>query len=406
MRLHIWILLLGLGYGCNTFAPLPGGNSPYRYATTPPAITLNPPNPCEGDAVIVQGANGPPDGTLEIWLVPQIAGGFKMGLPHPDGRGVKLGEAQTDAGGKFTFQFEMHNPFADRQMLPKGHYGLWLVYPDGITMAPYAAFWECPPPTTFRGRLFDEEGRLVTEPAEVRITAYTHAEDVLFEKTVEAVDGSYEVTRVPAPALTEFAVTRKGWPTRIRRERDQISAQWGEPRDNASTEEFLKRFGEPVTFNFGGPASPEDPHAPAFFLSSRLDEASFRTTTLSGAVYDKEGQKVPDSAGAKVIVETMLYRFEHPQHVRKTVEVRDGAYTLPEVPTGTHLSLEIRTNFVYPLNGFTPRWTVLIPPSLSGHPAVVNFGGPATPEDPEAPAHPFPYPAPPNLAPSPLVPAP
>lgn len=112
----------------------------------PPAITLDPPNPCEGDAVTVQGTNGPSDGTLELWLVPQTAGGFKMGLPHPNELGVKLGQARTDAAGSFTFSFVMFNPFADRELRPRDLYGLWLVYPDGITMAPYAKAWECPPP--------------------------------------------------------------------------------------------------------------------------------------------------------------------------------------------------------------------------------------------------------------------
>lgn len=399
-RIGLTVLLPVLvALGCDAsppaFEPIPLLVSPYVFADPRPQASLEPPAPRLNQRATLTGEGAPTDASLEVWLSPQLAGGFKMGARHPNGFGVKLGDARTDAQGRFSFSFTAIDPQPSAHNLPLGLYGLWLLYPDGRTVAPYVATWECPPPATVQGRLFDAEGRPVREAARVTVRAYNSAGQLLFERAVDASDGAYRVEEVPEPSTTEIAVTREGWPTRVRREPSSaVSAQWGSMRTSAEIEAFFEKVGSPVSFDFGGTGSESDPWAKAFSLSSE----PAGPTTLRGRVYDASGEAVVDAEGA-IVIATELVPVPGRSPFRAQGAVRGGAYEIEGVPAATHLELDLRTNPVYPLSGFRAREVVLVP----GAAASINFGGPATSEDPDASAHPFPAsPAPGSTGPSPF----
>jgi hypothetical protein len=224
---------------------------------------------------------------------------------------------------------------------------------------------------------------------------------MIYQKTVPVRDGAYALDDVPEPADTEITASVPGWPTRTRTDRTGgIQARWaGALSGPASGDALEKTQNAPLTYNFGGPKTPEDPDAPAYFLSAGANEAEIAFDTLSGKVYDQNGQPVPDAVGAKVIVDAGPGSS---RGFHAVAEVKGGAYRLERVPTGVPLTVDLRINPAYVLTA--PRSKTLIAQKVSGKPNVVNFGGPATEDDPEAPQHPFPSPVPDVTGPSPFMP--
>ncbi|HEY9720895.1 MAG TPA: hypothetical protein V6D47_02715 [Oscillatoriaceae cyanobacterium] len=400
-RLFLGLLLLAI-VGCSSNSGDPADLFPLLYhnefASPRPSVSIVPANPCAGNQVSVTGSGAPANTTLEVWLMPQIPGGFKAGLYSPaDGNGVELGTTKTDASGNFTYAFTFQEPAFDANVFPRGNYELWLVYPPGNIIAPGVIGWQCPPATTVKGMVYDASGRPVPDGTTIEVTVKSDGGAVIYDRTVPVTKGSYALADVPEPATTEFTVKVPGWPARTRQDgTGGIQVKWaGNPSPPVSSDVFTKTQGNPLTYNFGGPSTPDDPDAPAYFLASDAADPDVAFTTLTGKVYDQNGNLVPDSAGAKVIVDAASDPKFH-----AIVTVTGGAYEVDKVPTGVPASVDLRINPVYPL--IYPRTMVLIAPKISGKPNVVNFGGPATPDDPDAPKFPFPSPSPLITGPSPF----
>jgi hypothetical protein len=260
------------------------------------------------------------------------------------------------------------------------------VYTPGNVIAPEVVSWQCLPPTRLAGSVFDSAGQPVIEGSTVEVKVTKDNGGVIYDRTVPVVHGQYSLDDVPEPGRATIIIARvPGWPARTRR--DGLGS---------------KSQDTPLIFNFGGPSVPADPDGPAYFLARDLDAPDMATTSVSGRVYDLNGQLVPDSAGAKVIVNALRQDTGTPGF-QAQVDVHAGLYTIEGVPTGSPASIELRINPVYPLSE-TGRSVVLIPPRILGHANVLNFGGPATPEDPTAPRYPFPSPSYGLAAPSPFAP--
>ncbi|MDB5101479.1 MAG: hypothetical protein JWM80_5900 [Cyanobacteria bacterium RYN_339] len=376
-------------------APQP--SSRYSWADPKPTVALDPKNPCAGAAVKATATGLPAGQAVEWWLTPESGGGFKGGpIPPEQMSGIKLGESDADASGAAKLTFTFAPPAQYDLNVPRGYYVLWLVYKPGTVLAPFVVSWQCPTGTRFSGRVLDANGRPVPPGATVEIKISTDGGDLLFDKTTPVVDGSYVLDGVPAPATTEITAHVPGWPARTRTDGiGGLQSKWaGYPQGPTNGNVFSNTQGDPLIFNFGGPSVPTDPDAPGYFLAADLDAPDMATATLSGHVYDQQGQLVPDGAGLKVIVSAGKFRAQ--------VDVHDGSYVIPGVPTGVSASVDLRINPVYPL--FSPPNRVLIPPKVLGHANILNFGGPATPEDPEAPKYPYPSPSPQFTGPSPFTP--
>lgn len=370
------------------------------HADPMPTGTIEPPVPFVGDEAVVQAAGLPADSAFEVWLVPTHHV-FRFGLPHPSqAGGAKLGDARSDGEGRFTFTFRLEEDHPTNNGTERGKLGVWLVYPDGKTLAPAFVSWEAGIPTTFQGAVFDEAGRPAPVGTRVRIKVTVDSlagETTYFEDEMPVKDGYYRFDRVPAPASTVIEVML---PSGITRQRGDghggMQLKWG----CCGGSDFLEKYGTPLTYNFGGPATPEDPWAPAFFLSERLADPAFAWTQVSGHVYDQLGNPVPDAAKAIVIVSAVELPSHEPFHVK--VPVRGGTYSA-RVPIGL-VSFDLRVEpGVHVLIHPRPN-EILLPEAVTGHPNVVNFGGPATAEDPRAPEFAFPSPQPAFTGPSPFVP--
>lgn len=335
--------------------------------------------------------------------MPSLAGGFKSGLYHPrDARGVKLGEARADQAGAATFSFTFQTADFQATIVPRGYYEIWLVYPPGNVIAPSVASWQCPPATLLSGKVYDGAGKPVPPGGTVQVKVTTDAGIVIYDRSVPIIEGAYRLDDVPEPATTEVTARVPGWPPRTRGDGiGSLQIKWaGYPKGAVSGDVFTDTQGAPLVYNFGGPATATDPDAPAYFLAPDLTAPEMASAKLSGRVYDQTGRAVPDHVGAKIIVDASPRGGSPAFHAQ--VDVRDGTYSVEGVPTGVPVSVDLRINPIYPLRA--PRQAVLIPLKISGHENVLNFGGPATPDDPEAPDHPFPSPEPVFTGPSPFTP--
>lgn len=372
-----------------------------RAASPRPSVVLVPPAPADGMPVTLTGANVPAFATIQIWLQDTYDTGsfWKAGpyLPSDEPHDfLKLGEANSDATGHFSFNFTQRTFFPGNHNLPNNAYTIWLVFPPGNVVAPAVISWFSPALVSVSGQLYDDAGAPLSGDASVTLD-FPDATPTTKE-TVTASGGSYHFARIPESGPMRLTVSRPNWPDRVR----EIAP--GVPRDGQPTPSPFATSNTALVFNFGGPATPEDPDAPAYFLSSRLADPSVAYTTIEGDVRDLHGNLVPSSTGAKVIVGAE-WLPDTPGAFATTVPVIDGHYQIDHAPTGRRYDFDIRTNLVYPLSGFVER-SVLVKPSLTASATIVNFGGPATSEDPYAPLHPFPSPQAPSMAPSPFVPAP
>jgi hypothetical protein len=382
-------------------APTPGvlfqPSSRYSYPDPRPSVALAPKNPCAGTTARGTASGLPAGQKVEVWVSPAFAGGFKNGLYAPsEPNDLKLAEATADASGRAEFGFTFTPPAQWDRNEPRGNYALWLVYTPQPVIAPFVVLWQCPKGTHVSGRVLDAQGQPVPAGATVQVKVTTDMGDPLFDQTVPVTNGDYALDGVPAPASMTVTARVPGWPKRTRSEGvGGLQAKWaGYPKGPTNGNVFTDTQGNPLIFDFGGPALPTDPDAPAYFLAPDLDAPDMAKAELSGHVYDQTGKLVPDAAGLKVIVSS-----NGTPAFRAQVDVHGGAYLVPDVPTGVPMTVDLRINPVYPL--FGPPSRVLIPPKVLGHPNILNFGGPATSEDPDAPRYPFPSPQPLFTGPSP-----
>lgn len=251
----------------------------------------------------------------------------------------------------------------------------------------YVEAWKQSPPTSVSGKLYGADGQLVTQPATVEVKVVDDREATIYDQTVDVSAGAYRLDGVPEPATTTITATVKGWTPRTRTYAEgDIQEQWaGFPA--AYGPDHDKHNGEPLLYDFGGPAlSGEDPFAPGYFLALDLSVPEYATAEVSGDVYDQAGNVVPDSAGVEVFADTADGKFQH------VVAVKDGAYHVIGAPAGVPLLLEAYTGL--PKQSVARRLAVLVPLAVLGHGNIMNFGGPASPDDPDAPVHPLPSPSP------------
>lgn len=365
-------------------------------ASPRPSGVIEPRVPFTGQTATVRLTQLQANSTVELWLVPAHLV-FRFGIPHPSqAGGVKLGEATSDAEGKLTYTFEMKPEYPRNNGTEVGKAGIWVVYPQSKVLAPAVVSWEAGNPTTLHGKVYDEKGQPVAS-ARVRLTVKQAGGDVYFQGETEVQEGAYRFERVPAPADTDIEVVLPDGTSRQRFDgTGGIQIKWGCCNGDA----WLQNYGQPLTYNFGGPSVPEDPLAPGYFVSSRLKDPAIATTTVTGQVYDQLGQLVPDHVNAIVIAETEP-RWDAPPN-RRIAKVQSGTYSLT-VPTGvTALDLRIDPGTFVLIHPPSPR--VFLPESLTGKPNVFNFGGPATPDQPDAPQYAFPSPDPVFKGPSPFTP--
>jgi hypothetical protein len=369
-------------------------------ASPAPRGVIDPPVPFIGQQATVRLSALPPNASFELWLVPTHLV-FRFGIPHPgQAGGVKLGEARSDAEGRLAYSFEMKPEYPRNNGTEVGKAGIWLVYPQPKVLAPAVVSWEAANPTVFQGKVYDESGKPTTS-ARVRLTVtggFGEGKITYFQQEVEARDGAYRFDQVPAPADTEIEVVLPSGLSRKRFDRTGgMQIKWGCCDGNA----WLNNYGQPLTYNFGGPATPEDPLAPGYFVSERMADAAIATTTLTGSVYDQLGRLVPDEAKAIVIAQPDQHWEAMPD--RLIARVTGGRYSL-KVPTGVvSLDLRVEPGVHVLIHGPAPR--VFLPEALTGKPATFNFGGPATSDQPDAPQYAFPSPQPVLTGPSPFVPA-
>lgn len=370
-------------------------SSPYSYPSPWPHVTAVPAHPITGETVALTATDLPPGRTIEFWLVRGPSSELKMGLHHPEtSLSRKLGSLQADASGRASLSFPFERIEREGRV-GFDSYEVWLVYPESKVVAPMVGGIQPGWRTTVQGGLFDEHGAPVTGATQVR--AIVHGDDgaIVADRTVATSDGHYTLVDLPFPGQVELVVTHGTWPTRRR---------WASFGPTIIMQDSHQDHFD-ATFNFGGPAGSPDPDAPGYFLSPDLDDPAMAQTVVTGHVYDTEGHPVAASAGVIFTVAGALDPIAG-RYYRANPTIQDGAYRLEGVPTGIPLIFTMQLNPNYGLRDFKDRYAVLLPERVQGKPNVFNFGGPATAEDPEGPAHPVPLHPSDAGMPSPWVPQP
>lgn len=109
-----------------------------RMADPRPTVAVT----CQDQTYGVSGTTAVPNSSLEVWLTGLRAGGFKAGIYHPrDIGGKKVADVTTDESGRFDLALEREAYQSDSgEPLTL----VWLVYPPGDVVAPFAAELACP----------------------------------------------------------------------------------------------------------------------------------------------------------------------------------------------------------------------------------------------------------------------